>query len=67
MQYSFFDSNVRVEPVEPWLSSCRAVEAPSRRCRGAVEALPVEPVERPVEFLSSLMPDEADSVRLGVD
>ena len=26
--------------VEPWhLSSCRAVEAPSRRCRGAVEAL----------------------------
>ena len=31
--------------VEPWLSSCRAVEAPSSRCRGAVKALPVEPVE----------------------
>ena len=30
---------------EPWLSSCRAVEAPSSRCRGAVKALPVEPVE----------------------
>ena len=31
--------------LEPWLSSCRAVEAPSSRCRGAVKALPVEPVE----------------------
>ena len=50
-----------VSPFEPWLSSCRAVEAPSRRCRGTVEVLsrccrglacrvPVEPVE----FLSSL-------------
>ena len=51
----------KTENIEPWLSSCRAVEAPSRRCRGAVEAL-----SRPclssllsycrvtVEFLSSL-------------
>ena len=31
--------------LEPWLSSCRAVEAPSSRCQGAVKALPVEPVE----------------------
>ena len=34
---------------EPWLSSCRAVENPSSRCRGrcrgAVKALPVEPVK----------------------
>jgi hypothetical protein len=47
--------------IEPWLSSCRAVEAPSSRCRGrcrgAVEALPVEPVE----------PVKADSMRLGVE
>ena len=54
--------------VEPWLSSCRAVEAPSRRCRarcrGAVEALPVEPCRAcrvPVE------PVKADSMRLGVE
>ena len=46
--------------LEPWLSSCRAFEAPSRRCRGAVEALPVEPVpcrvpdRVPVEVLLSL-------------
>ena len=40
---------------EPWLSSCRAVEALSRRCRGAVEALPVEPVEL-LSSLSSLTP-----------
>ena len=33
------------DTLEPWLSSCRAVEAPSSRCRGAVKALPVEPVE----------------------
>jgi len=59
------------EKLEPWLSSCRAVEAPSRRCRGAVEALPVEPVEFlsssclvPVPFLSSLSRlVEADSMR----
>ena len=34
---------------EPWLSSCRAVENPSSRCRGrcrgAFKALPVEPVK----------------------
>ena len=46
---------------EPWLSSCRAVEAPSRHCRGAVEALSRPCLSSlssycrvPVEFLSSL-------------
>ena len=49
--------------VEPWhLSSCRAVEAPSRRCRGAVEALSrccrglaCRACRVTVEFLSSLL------------
>ena len=65
-------------PLEPWLSSCRAVEAPSRRCRGAVEARcrgAVEALSRPC--LSSLSlssycrvpvePVEPDSMRLGVE
>ena len=66
-------------PLEPWLSSCRAVEAPSRRCRGAVEARCRGAVEalsrRPC--LSSLSlssycrvpvePVEPDSMRLGVE
>jgi hypothetical protein len=51
--------------VEPWLSSCRAVEAPSRRCRARCRGLAcracratVEPVEadsmcRPVELSRS--------------
>ena len=47
--------------LEPWLSSCRAVEAPSRHCRGAVEALSrrcrglaCRACRVTVEFLSSL-------------
>ena len=47
--------------LEPWLSSCRAVEAPSRRCRGAVEVLSrccrglaCRACRVPVESLSSL-------------
>ena len=62
-----------VPRVEPWLSSCRAVEAPSRHCRGAVEALcrgavealPVEPVELTVEFLSSLSTPRRNFSALG--
>ena len=49
------------ERLEPWLSSCRAVEAPSRHCRGAVEALSrrcrglaCRACRVTVEFLSSL-------------
>ena len=61
-----------VPRVEPWLSSCRAVEAPSRHCRGAVEALCRGAVEAlPVSSLSSycrvpVEPVEPDSMRLGV-
>ena len=47
--------------LEPWLSSCRAVEAPSRRCRGTVEVLSrpclsslSSSCQVPVESLSSL-------------
>ena len=58
--------------LEPWLSSCRAVEAPSRRCRGAVEST-VEALSRPC--LSSLSSScrvaveavEADCMCLGVE
>ena len=42
-------AGARGPPLEPWLSSCRAVEPPSSLRRAAVKALPVEPVE----YLSS--------------
>ena len=61
-----------VPRVEPWLSSCRAIEAPSRHCRGAVEALCRGAVDRPcLSSLSSycrvpVEPVEPDSkMRLG--
>ena len=66
----------RMMMVEPWLSSCRAVEAPSRHCRGAVEALSRRcrglACRAPWSSLSSycrvpVEPVEPDSMRLGVE